>query len=274
MPMEGKGVLARWDRDEQSMRMWSPTQTSTGKCAPRSRRLEPPLARIHCIAPDVGGGFGVKIVHPWAEELLVPWRPALGRDVKWTEDRREHFISSAHERAQLQEVTVGFDDDGVVLGLDVKVWHDNGAYTPTASSSRSSPRPSCWGPKPGAYRCEFWSLYTNTVIVTPYRGAGRPQGCSRWSARWMRSRRTSAGPRRRARGELHPPEEMPYDHGLMFQDGRPQSMTPATSRPAWPSSRRSWAGTTSRHTGRRPRPRAQGGPGDRLLRRGHGRRAL
>jgi CO/xanthine dehydrogenase Mo-binding subunit len=224
MPMEGKGVLARWDRDEQSMRMWSSTQTSTGVRAAVAARLELPLARIHCIAPDVGGGFGVKIVHPWAEELLVPWAArALGRDVKWTEDRREHFISSAHERAQLQEVTVGFDDDGVVLGLDVKVWHDNGAYTPYGIIVPIITSTQLLGPyKPGAYRCEFWSLYTNTVIVTPYRGAGRPQGVFAME-RTMDAIAAHLGKDRADVREANfiLPEEMPYDHGLMFQDGRP-----------------------------------------------------
>ena len=135
-----------------------------------------PLAKVHCTAPDVGGGFGVKIVHPWPEEVLVPWAAKeLGADVKWVEDRREHFVSSAHERQQLQRVTVGFDDEGRLLALDVKLWHDNGAYVPYGIIVPIITSTQLLGPyKPGAYRCEFWSLYTNTVIVTPYRGAGRP----------------------------------------------------------------------------------------------------
>ena len=73
----------------------------------------------------------MKIVHPWPEELLVPMAAmALGRPVRFTEDRREHFVSSAHERGQVQHVDVGFDDDGRLLGLSVEFWHDNGAYTP------------------------------------------------------------------------------------------------------------------------------------------------
>ena len=94
-------------------------------------KLELSLDKVEVIAPDVGGGFGVKIVHPWPEELLVPMAAiALGHEVKWTEDRREHFISSAHERQQRQEITVGYDDDGRITALDVHIWHDNGAYTP------------------------------------------------------------------------------------------------------------------------------------------------
>ena len=53
----------------------------------------------------------------------------LGRTVKFTEDRREHFISSAHERGQ-HHVEVGFDDDGRLVGLNVEFWHDHGAYSP------------------------------------------------------------------------------------------------------------------------------------------------
>ena len=89
------------------------------------------LRTVDVITPDVGGGFGVKIKHPWPEEVLVPLAArALGRPVKFVEDRREHFISSAHERGQQHHVEVGFDDDGRLLGLSVRFWHDNGAYTP------------------------------------------------------------------------------------------------------------------------------------------------
>ena len=143
--------------------------------------------------------------------------------MKWTEDRREHFISTAHERGQLQHVEVGFDDDGRLLGLDVRFWHDNGAYTPYGIIVPIITSTQLLGPyKPGAYRVEFWSLYTNTVIVTPYRGAGRPQGCFAME-RTMDAIAAYLGLDRaevRARNFIQP-DEMPYDHGLIFQDGRP-----------------------------------------------------
>ncbi|MGO4599423.1 aerobic carbon-monoxide dehydrogenase large subunit [Terrabacter sp. 2RAF25] len=224
MPMEGKGVYARWDRERGELRMYSSTQTSTGVRAAVAAKLDLPLAKVECIAPDVGGGFGVKIMHPWPEEVLVPWAARLlGQPVKWTEDRREHFISSAHERGQLQQVTVGFDDDGRVLGLDVRFWHDNGAYTPYGIIVPIITSTQLLGPyKPGAYRVEFWSLYTNTVLVTPYRGAGRPQGCFAME-RTMDAIADELGLDRaevRSRNFILP-SEMPYDHGLLFQDGRP-----------------------------------------------------
>jgi carbon-monoxide dehydrogenase large subunit len=224
MPMEGKGVYAQWNSDEGSLRIYSSTQTSTGVRAAVAAKLGLPLAKVECIAPDVGGGFGVKIMHPWPEEVLIPWAARnLDHDVKWTEDRREHFISSSHERGQLQEVTVGFDDDGHVLALDVRFWHDNGAYTPYGIIVPIITATQLLGPyKPGSYRVEFFSMYTNTVLVTPYRGAGRPQGCFAME-RTMDAIASYLGIDRaevRSRNFIQP-DEMPYDHGLMFQDGRP-----------------------------------------------------
>src|SRR6185312_4030426 len=130
MPMEGKGVHARWDAEDGSLRVHSSTQASTSVRAAIAAKLELSLEQVEVIAPDVGGGFGVKIVHPWPEELLVPMAAIrLSAEVKWVEDRREHFVSSAHERQQRQEITVGYDDDGRLTALDVHIWHDNGAYT-------------------------------------------------------------------------------------------------------------------------------------------------
>ena len=180
-------------------------------------------ADVDVVTPDVGGGFGVKINHPWPEELLVPLAArALGRPVKFIEDRREHFISSAHERGQVHHVEVGFDDEGRLLGLDVQFWHDHGAYTPYGLIVPIITSTQLLGPyKPRAYRVRFESLYTNTVIVTPYRGAGRPQGCFVMErtidaiAAFLGKDRADV----RATNFIQP-DEFPYDQGLIFQDGR------------------------------------------------------
>ncbi len=224
MPMEGKGVHARWDDDDKSLLVNTSTQTSTSVRQAIAAKLSLPVDRVEVVTPDVGGGFGVKIMHPWPEEVLVPWAAIrLGAPVKWVEDRREHFISSAHERGQLHEVEFGYDEDGVLLGLSVEFWHDHGAYTPYGLIVPIITSTQLLGPyKPRAYRVEFHSLYTNTVIVTPYRGAGRPQGCfvmervMDYIARDLDLDRAVV----RERNFIQP-DEMPYDHGLIFQDGRP-----------------------------------------------------
>src|SRR5262245_14551463 len=222
-PLEGKGVYARWDADDRSLRVYSSTQTSTSLRFALAAKLNIPVDRVEVVTPDVGGGFGVKIMHPWPEEVLVPWAAIrLGREVKWVEDRREHFVSSAHERAQEHTVRVGFDAQGRVLGLDVRFLHDNGAYTPYGIIVPIISSTQLLGPyKLGSYRVEFHSLYTNTVIVTPYRGAGRVHGCFVME-RVMDAVADHCGLDRAAvrLANMIAPEEMPYDQGLMFQDGR------------------------------------------------------
>ena len=222
-PMEGRGTVARWDPDVNRLTVWTSTQTSTGVRAAVAVKLGLDLGQVDVVTPDVGGGFGVKINHPWPEELLVPLAArALGRPVKFIEDRREHFISSAHERGQVHHVEVGYDDDGRLLGLDVTFWHDHGAYTPYGLIVPIITSTQLLGPyKPGAYRVSFESLYTNTVIVTPYRGAGRPQGCFVME-RTMDAIAAALGKDRaevRATNFIQP-DEFPYDQGLIFQDGR------------------------------------------------------
>jgi aerobic carbon-monoxide dehydrogenase large subunit len=223
-PLEGRGVLARWDARAGRLQVWTSTQTSTGVRAAVAAKLGLALVDVDVITPDVGGGFGVKIVHPWPEEVLVPWAAQrLGRPVKFTEDRREHFIASAHERAQLHHITVGYDDHGQILGLDVRFWHDNGAYVPYGLIVPIVTSTQLLGPyKPGAYRVEFDSLYTNTVLVTPYRGAGRPQGCFVME-RTIDAIAAERGLDRAVVREHNfiQPDEMPYEQGLIFQDGRP-----------------------------------------------------
>jgi len=229
MPLEGKGVYALWNDDEGSIRVYSSTQAATSVRAAVAAKLGLALTKVECVAPDVGGGFGVKIVHPWPEEVLVPWAArhlaiaGITDAVKWTEDRREHFVSSAHERGQVQQVTVGFDDDGRLLALDFTFWHDNGAYTPYGIIIPIVTSTQVLGPyKPRAYRCNAYSMYTNTVIVTPYRGAGRPQAVFAME-RAMDAIAAYLGLDRvvvRQRNFITP-EEMPYDHGLLFQDGKP-----------------------------------------------------
>ncbi len=229
MPMEGRGVYAIWNSDEDSIRVYTSTQAATSVRMAVAAKLGMAQNKVECIAPDVGGGFGVKIMHPWPEEVIVPWaarqlaRAGIAREVKWTEDRREHFISSAHERGQLQKVTVGFDDDGRLLAFDFTFWHDNGAYTPYGIIVPIITSTQVLGPyKPKAYRCNAFSLYTNTVIVTPYRGAGRPQGVFAMERAMDAIARALGKDRTDVRAvNLITPDEMPYDHQLLFQDGRP-----------------------------------------------------
>jgi CO/xanthine dehydrogenase Mo-binding subunit len=223
-PLEGRGVHARWDAADQRLRIRTSTQTSTGVRAAVANILELPDVAVDVITPDVGGGFGTKVVHPYPEEVLVPWAARrLGREVKWVEDRYEHFVSATHERAQQHHVRVGFDDEGTILGLEVEFWHDTGAYSPYGIVLPIITATQLPGPyRHRHYRVTFTSLYTNTVTVTPYRGAGRPQGCFVMERTVDRIAAELGLDRTEVRARnLIQPDEFPYDFHMTFQDGRP-----------------------------------------------------
>jgi CO/xanthine dehydrogenase Mo-binding subunit len=223
-PLEGRGVHARWDADDGRLRVRTSTQTSTGVRAAVANILGLPDVAVEVVTPDVGGGFGTKVVHPYPEEVLVPWAARLlGREVKWVEDRFEHFVSATHERGQQHHVRVGFDDDGTILGLQVEFWHDTGAYAPYGIVLPIITATQLPGPyRHRHYRVTFTSLYTNTVTCTPYRGAGRPQGCFVMERTIDRIAEHLGLDRAEVRARnLIGPDEFPYDFGMTFQDGRP-----------------------------------------------------
>jgi carbon-monoxide dehydrogenase large subunit len=223
-PLEGRAVYARWDTDDGSMRVYSSTQLPVSLRGALAARLDLPLRQIEVIAPDSGGGFGMKLNHPWPEEVLVPWAAReLGHSVKFIDDRRESFLASSSERAQVHHVEVGFDDDGRILGLSVRFLHENGAYTPYGIIVPIITATQLPGPyKLPNYRVEFTCYYTNTVIVTPYRGAGRPQGVFAMERTMDRIAAFLHKDRTEVRAvNLIKPGDMPWDTGLIFQDGRP-----------------------------------------------------
>jgi aerobic carbon-monoxide dehydrogenase large subunit len=222
-PLETRGVHAHFDPHEHRLLVHSSTQAPTSVRAAIASLLDLPFGDVEVVCPDIGGGFGVKIMHPWPEELLVPWASMLlGHDVKFTEDRREHFISANHERGQVHDVRVGFDDDGRILGMTVDFVHDHGAYIPYGLIVPIITSTQLLGPyRMTDYRVRFRSVYTNTTPVSPYRGAGRPQGC------FVMERTVDAIARElgRDRAEVRAnnfiqPDEFPYAYGLTFQDGR------------------------------------------------------
>src|SRR5262249_21795054 len=147
----------------------------------------------------------------------------LGRAVKWIEDRAEHLTSSSQERGQLHEVEVATDETGRILGLRDRFLHDAGAYTPygiIVPLITSTQLPGPYGLR--HYHVEFEVCYTNKVMVTPYRGAGRPHG-----AFVMErviggiARELGLEPAEVRRRNFIQPHEFPWDVGLTFQDGGP-----------------------------------------------------
>jgi carbon-monoxide dehydrogenase large subunit len=133
--------------------------------------------RIRVIAPDVGGGFGVKIPH-YAEEVLAAWTSRkVGHPVKWTETRSEHMTSTAHGRDQIDYVKVGAKRDGTITGLECNAIADLGAYytllTPFIPAFTGFVISGCY--KIPNLSFTATGVFTNKMATDATRGAGRPE---------------------------------------------------------------------------------------------------
>ena len=223
-PIETRGVVAEWDARAGALRVWDATQAPLPIKNGLARMFGVPEFKVDVIAPDVGGGFGTKIMLFYPEEILVPLAAIrLGRPVKWIEDRHEHLIAANQERGQIHDVDVAVDGDGRILALRDRFVHDAGAYTPYGIIVPLITSTQLPGPyRLPHYAVEFDVVYTNTAIVTPYRGAGRPHGAfvmERVIGRVARELGLEAVEVRRR--NFIQPHEFPWDVGLTFQDGGP-----------------------------------------------------
>jgi carbon-monoxide dehydrogenase large subunit len=177
--MEPRVAIGEYDAGGGSFTLWNTTQN------PHVARLViaafigmAPEHKLRVIAPDVGGGFGSKIfIYP--EEVVTLWASKrVGRPVKWTSDRSEAFLSDAHGRDHVTHAEMAFDGEGKILGLRASTVANLGAYMSTFSSS--VPTYLYATLLSGQYAipqiyCEVDAVYTNTVPVDAYRGAGRPE---------------------------------------------------------------------------------------------------
>jgi carbon-monoxide dehydrogenase large subunit len=140
--------------------------------------LKVPEHKIRVISPDVGGGFGSKAMH-YAEEVLVLWASRkLRRPVKWTCDRSEAFLSDAQGRDHKTHVELAMDAQGRFLAIRARTIANMGAYYstfgPAIPTFYSAPLIVGTYAIPRAY-VEVRGVFTNTVPVDAYRGAGRPE---------------------------------------------------------------------------------------------------
>jgi aerobic carbon-monoxide dehydrogenase large subunit len=177
-PMEGRGGVADWNAAEGKLTLWSGTQVPHLARHALAEALGLPEHKLRVIAPDVGGGFGVKgIVYP-EDVALCLLAMRLGRPVKWVETRREHFVACAHARDHHYTVRAGFDADGRLRAIDARVLCNTGAYSVVPWTAGIEPLMVgglLTGPyRLEHYRCEVSAVATNTVPAGPYRGVARP----------------------------------------------------------------------------------------------------
>ncbi|MBO6784405.1 MAG: xanthine dehydrogenase family protein molybdopterin-binding subunit [Alphaproteobacteria bacterium] len=220
-PMETRGVAARFDRRTAHLTVWASTQAPTSLRAGLATVLGLGERDLRVIAPFVGGGFGVKVLMYYPEEVLVPWAAReLNAAVKWIEDRAEHFLATTQERGQIHDAEIAVDAEGRILGLKDDFLHDNGAYNPYGLTVPINSQCSLFGPYDvPAFDSTFTAVYTNKPIASPFRGAGRQHGVFvierliDIAARELGIDRVEM--RRR---NLLAPEDFPVNHGVIFQD--------------------------------------------------------
>ena len=180
-PMEPRACMAQYDRGQDHLTLHTTSQN------PHVARLVlsafyqiAPEHKLRVIAPDVGGGFGSKI-YIYPEEIVCLWAARkAGVPVKWTSDRSEAFITDAHGRDHVTTAKMGFDGDNKIVGFKVDTIANLGAYMSLFSSS--VPTYLYATLLSGQYvipniHCNVRTVYTNTVPVDAYRGAGRPEAC-------------------------------------------------------------------------------------------------
>jgi carbon-monoxide dehydrogenase large subunit len=141
--------------------------------------LRVPEHKIRVIAPDVGGGFGPRNTH-YSEEAAVLWAAKkFGRPVKFVASRSESLLTDTHGRDHVTTCRMALSRDGLILGIEADTVANLGAYMTAFGPSI----PAHYYPRvmSGLYRvpaihCRVRAVYTHTVPVEAYRGAGRPEG--------------------------------------------------------------------------------------------------
>ena len=128
VPMEPRGCLASWQPGDDTLTFWHSTQIPHPMRSALAARLGVPESAVRVITPDVGGGFGQKIPLYREELATAAASRLLGRPVRWIETRRENLLASLHAREDIVDVRAAVKADGAIVGLDVQILTDFGAY--------------------------------------------------------------------------------------------------------------------------------------------------
>ena len=218
VPMETRAVVAQYDRFDDRLTVWSATQTPHLGRRILADLLDRDIDTIRVVAPDVGGGFGIKAPF-YPEEAVIPAAAImLGCPVKWSEDRRENFMSATQERDQYWTLALALDGDGKIVGLRGDSLQDQGAFMPWGMVMPYIAGVAVLGPYVvPSYRMDLTAVVNNKVPVAPVRGAGRPQAVFAIERLLDRAARELGIDRAELRRRnLVTPDRMPYATGIVL----------------------------------------------------------
>jgi carbon-monoxide dehydrogenase large subunit len=242
--MEPRTVVARFDAVTEELALWVSCQAPFRIRGEVARLLDLHESQVRVIAPDVGGGFGVK-TGPYREEVLLAWLAMrLGRPLRWVATRREDFETTNLARGSVCESELALDAGGRILGLRARIVAPLGASLMFAAPGSPSNHARLL---PGAYivpSCDITveGALTNTTPVSAYRGAGRPEACF-VIERLMDSaaRALALDPAELRRRNLIPADRFPYRTitGQVYDSGNyPEALRRALAAADYPALRR------------------------------------
>lgn len=175
--LEARGIVADFNRGTGQLTIWLSNQAPHLSRSAFAGVLKMPEHRIRVIAPEVGGGFGSKIMVYPEEFIVAAAAVKLGRAIKWLEGRSESLAATYHGRCQIDYVRLAATEEGIIQALDLRLLADIGAYAsddglfiPTLTTAMTS---GCYAIPVISTRIEY--IFTNTTPTTAYRGAGRPE---------------------------------------------------------------------------------------------------
>jgi len=213
-PMEPRAIAVRYDPESEGVTIWTSSQTPHRARTQLARILEVDEARLHVIAPDTGGAFGMK-ASLYPEEVFAVWAALLHRrSVKWTATRSDEFLSATQGRGARCQGRLSVTEDGRFTALEASVeapvgrWLPNSALVPAWNAARVLP---------GAYEVTDVALKTramacNLAPVGIYRGAGRPEAnCLMERLVDKAARATGIDPIEIRKRNLLPPGELPHE---------------------------------------------------------------
>ena len=172
-PLEPRSIAAKWE--DGKLTAWLCTQTPHQDRHILGLMLGLDDSTVRVIAPDVGGGFGAKML--LTEDLLVAWLARkLDRPMRWTETRSESMLALPHGRAMQLSFTIGGTKDGKILAYKLDILADCGSY-PTLGAFLANLTALM---SSGVYdipriEAQGTTVVTNTTLVSAFRGAGRPE---------------------------------------------------------------------------------------------------